>query len=117
MSQLSQSRIPENLVANIVDKTFFLDNISENMIDTTKSMGANEKAYGAKLVWLIECADSGELVKKLIELHQLGFIFKGGNSGYSAGDMFALLLEKRGLSVKFKEIWSRGPGDWFIIER
>lgn len=117
MSQFNHSRTPHNLVANIVDKTIFLDNISENMIDTAKSMGANETAYGVKLVCLIECADSDELVKKLVELNRLGFIFKGGSSGYSAGDMFALLLEKSGLSVKFKEIWSRGPGNWFIIER
>ena len=117
MKQFDQPRTPQNLVANIVDKTIYLDNIFDQMIDTAKGMGAFQTAYGVKLVWLIECADNGELVKKLLELNRLGFIFKGGNSGYSAGDVFALLLEKRGLSVKFKEIWSRAPGDWFIIER
>ena len=117
MKQLDQSRTPQNLVANIVDKTVYLERMTSRMIVVVKEMGAFQTNYGSELVWLIECPDKDMLIKTLLELNQLGFIFAGGSSGYSAGDIFALHLEKRGVSVTFKEIWSRGPGDWFIVER
>lgn len=117
MSQLNPFRSPENLVANIVGNEICLENMSNQMIDTVKGKGAFQTAYGTDLIWLIQCADEEELIKTLQELNRLGFLFIGGPSGYPAADMFALLLAKKKLSVKFKEIRSRGPGDWYIIER
>lgn len=117
MNNINQSRTPQNLVANIVDKTVYLEYMTSRMIVVAKELGAFQTNYGSELVWLIECSDKDVLIKTLLELNQLGFIFAGGTSGYSAGDIFSLILEKRGLSVKFKEIWSRRPGDWYIIER
>lgn len=117
MSQFSQSRNPQNLVSNIVGKKIYLEDMSKQIIDTVKRIGAFQMAYADKLVWLIECADEDELIGKLQELNRLGFIFEGGHSGYPPSDVFSLLLEKRNLSVKFKEVRWRGPGDWFIIER
>lgn len=117
MSQFDQARSPQNLVANIVGKKIYLKNMSSQMIEMAKGMGAFQSAFGAELVWLIECADEDELIKTLQELNRLGFIFEGGHSGYSAADMFELLLEKKKLSDQFKEVQWRGPGDWFIIER
>jgi hypothetical protein len=116
MSQFDY-RTPQNLVANIVGKEICLENMSNQMIDTVKGMGAFRMAYGTELIWLIECADDDEFIKTLQELNRLGFLFEGGPAGYPAADVFALLLEEKKLSIKFKEIRWRGPGDWFIIER
>jgi hypothetical protein len=117
MSQFEQPHSPQNLVANIVGKRIYLENLSDQIINIVKRMGAFQMAYGADLIWLIECAGEDELVKTLLELNRLGFIFIGGHSGYPAADMFAFLLKRNKLSATFKEILSRGPGDWFIIER
>jgi hypothetical protein len=104
-------------VANIVGKEIYFENMSSQMIETVKGMGAFQRPVGAELVWLIECADEEELIQTLQELNRLGFLFEGGHSGYPAADMFAFLLERKKLSAKFKEVRWRGPGDWFIIER
>lgn len=117
MSQFDQSRTPQNLVANIVGEKIYLENMSNQMIETVKGMDAFQMAYGAKLIWLIECADEDALIKTLQELNRLGFLFVGAPAGYPAADMFAFLLERKKLRAKFKEIRSRGPGDWFIIDR
>lgn len=66
---------------------------------------------------LVECIDNTELFKMLLELNQLDFVVKGGVLGYSADDIFSLILEKKKLNVKFKETWFRGLSDWFSIER
>lgn len=117
MSQFDQSCIPLNLVANVVGNKIYLENMSSQMIETVKGMGAFQMAYRGELIWLIGCADEDELIKTLQELNRLGFIFEGSPEGYPAADMFAFLLERKNLSAKFKEIRSRGPSDWFIIER
>ncbi len=117
MSQFDQSRTPQNIVANIVGKKIYLEDMSNQMIETVKGMGAFQRAFQAELVWLIECADEEELIQTLQELNRLGFLFAGAPAGYPAADVFALLLEKKKLRAKFKEIRSRGPCDWFIIER
>jgi hypothetical protein len=117
MSQFDQSHTPPNVVVNIVGENIYLEDVSNQMIETIKRMGAFQMAFGAKLVWLIECADEDKLVKTLQELNQLGFLFVGAPAGYPAADMFAFLLERKKLRAKFKEIRSRGPGDWFIIDR
>ena len=117
MSQFKQSNNPQNLISNIVGKKIYLENISAQMIDSLKEMGAFQMAYRDKLIWLIQCADRDVLIKTLQELNHLGFLFVGGNSGYSAVDTFTLLLNEKNLNVKFKEVWWRSPSDWFIIER
>lgn len=117
MSQFEQPHSPKNLVANIVSKKIYLEDISNQMVDTVKRMGAFQIAYGTMLIWLIECADEDVLIKTLQELNRLGFFFAGGPSGYPAADMFAFLLERKNIGANFKEIRWRGPGDWFIIER
>lgn len=116
MNRFSPST-PKNLVIGIIGRKVHVDNMSGQMIETAKRMGAFQMAVGDELVWLIECADEDELMKILRELNQLGFIFVGAPAGYPAADMFAFLLERKNLSAKFKEIRWRGPGDWFIIER
>ncbi len=110
-------RTPQNLVANIVGKKIYLENMSSQMIETAKEMGAFQKAYGTELIWLIECVDKEELIQILQELNHLGFIFEGSPTGYPAADVFALILEEKKLNTNFKEIRWRGPNDWFIIER
>lgn len=115
--QTAKSVYPQNIVANIVGKKVYLKNMSNQIIEVVKGMGAFQMAYGSELIWLIECADEDVLIKTLRGLNQLGFLFVGGHSGYPAADMFAFLLEKKNLSDKFKEIMWRKPGDWFIIER
>ena len=117
MKQHDQSSNPQNIVSNIVGKKIYLENMGSQIIDVIKGMGAKQMAYGAKLIWLIECADENELIKTLRELNQQGFLFEGGSSGYPAVDVFALLLDKKGVKEKFKEVRWRGPGNWFIIER
>jgi hypothetical protein len=116
MNRFSPST-PKNLVANIVGQKIYLENMSDEMIETVKGMGAFQMAYRTELIWLIECADEDEVIKTLQELNRLGFLFAGAPAGYPAADMFAFLLERKRLSVNFKEIRSRGPGEWFIIER
>ncbi len=117
MSQFNQSRNPQNLVANIVGEKIYLKNMSSQMIETVKGMGAFQMAFGAELVWMIECADEDALIKTLQELNRLGFLFVGSPSGWPAADVFGDLLEKKKLDDKFKEVQWRGPGDWLIIER
>jgi len=117
MSQFDQPRFPQNLVANIVGKKIYLENMSNQMIEAVKGMGAFQMVYKGELIWLIECADEDELIKTLQKLNRLGFLFEGGSSGYPAADMFAFLLERKKLNANFKEIRGRGHGDWFIIER
>ncbi len=117
MSQHDQSSNPQNIVSNIVGKKIYLGNMIDPTIDVVKEMGAKQMAYGAKFIWLIECADENDLLKTLQELNQQGFLFEGGSSGYPAADVFALLLDKKKLNDEFKEVRWRGPGDWFIIKR
>ncbi len=116
MSQFD-ARTPQNLVANIVGKKIYLENMSSQMIETAKGMGAFQMTVRTELVWLIECSDEEDLIQTLQELNHLGFIFEGAPTGYPAADMFAFLLERKKLNAKFKEIRWRGPGDWFITER
>lgn len=116
MNQSNQTK-PKNLVGNIVDKVIYLENTSNQMADIVKKMGAVQKVIETDLFWVIECDDKDVLIKTLLELNRLGFLFVGGHVGYSAADIFALLLEKKGLNKEYKEVRWRGPGDWFIIER
>lgn len=117
MSQFNQSHIPQNFVGAIVGRRVSLRNMSSQMIETVKGMGAFQIPAGTEMVWVFECVDDDELVQTLQELNRLGFLFAGGPSGWPAADMFALLLERKKLSARFKEITWRGPGDWYIIER
>ena len=110
MNRFSQST-PKNLVISITGKKVHVENMSDQMIEIVKRMGAFRMTAGDELVWLIECADENELIKALQELNRLGFLFIGGPSGYPAADMFVFLLERKKLSAKFKEIRWRGPGD------
>jgi len=77
MNQFSPST-PKNLVANIVGKKIYVENMSDEMIETVKGMGAFRIAYRAELIWLIECADEDDVIKTLQELNRLGFLFVGG---------------------------------------
>ena len=117
MSTFNQSRILQNLVANIDGKKIYLRNMSDQMIDTIKGMGAFRMAFGTELVWLIECADEDEPTKTLQELNRLGFLFVGEPTCWPPAAVFAFFLEKNKLNDKFKEVRWRGPKDWFLIER
>ena len=72
MSQINKPLSPQNLVANIVDKTVYLERMTSRMIVVVKEMGAFQTNYGSELVWLIECPDKDMLIKTLLELNQLG---------------------------------------------
>ena len=116
MSQFDY-RIPNNRVVGIIGRKIYLEDMSSQMIDIVKRLGAFQRPIGTDLVWMIKCSDDDELMKTLQELNRLGFFFDGANTGWSPADVFADFIERKKLSVKFKEIRSRGPGDWFIVER
>ncbi|HKI54987.1 MAG TPA: hypothetical protein VJ987_12745 [Anaerolineales bacterium] len=104
MNLQNQSSNPQNIVSNIVGKKIYLENMTTPMIDVVKEVGAKQMAYGAKLIWLIECADENGVIETLRELNQQGFLFEGGSSGYPAADVFALLLDKKKLKENFREV-------------
>jgi hypothetical protein len=116
MNQFTQSHNPQNLVANIVRNKIYFKNTSIQMTEAIKETGASQMTFGTELVWVIECIDKEVAIKTLQKLNGLGFLFVGGNSGYSVVDIFAFLLEEKKLNDKFKEVWWHGPGDWFIVE-
>lgn len=117
MSQFNQSLNPQNLIVDILGDKVHTRNISSQMLETIKGMGASQRAFGADVVWMFECANDDELVQTLRELNRLGFLFVGSPSGWPAADVFSDLLEKKNLKDKFKEVRWRKPGDWYIIER
>ena len=114
---MNQTSDPKNIVANIAGKKIYLDDVSSEVINVIKELGAFQMAYGSELIWQIKCTDEGEVIKTLQELNLQGFLFAGGPAGSPAADVFALLLKKKSLSHQFREVRWRGPGDWFIIKR
>ncbi len=108
---------PQNLVVNILDDKIYLRNMSSEMIDAVKKIGAFQKQIAGEPVWLISCTDDDELAKKLHNLNSLGFLFVGEPAGWPPAEVFDYMRKKGLLRDKFKEVQWRGPGDWFIIER
>jgi hypothetical protein len=108
---------PQNLVVNILGEKIYLKNMSSQMIDAIRELGAFQKEIAGEQVWLINCIDDEELTKKLHELNRMGFLFVGESAGWPPAEVFDYFRKKKLLSGKFKEVQWRGPGDWFIIER
>lgn len=117
MKQFNQPRIPQNLIVNIIGEKIYLKNLSDEMTEAIKIMKASQTAFSNDLLWLIECVNEEDVIKTLLELNRLGFLFTGGPAGYPAADVFEFLLERNNLTANFREVRWRGPGDWYIIER
>jgi len=117
MSRSEQSPKPQNLVLDILNHKIYLENMSSQMVDVVREIGAFQKEIAGQSVWLINYADDNELAKRLHELNSLGFLFVGEPAGWPPAEVFDHIRKKGLSSDKFKEVRWRGPGDWFIIER
>ena len=117
MNKSEDNSNPRNLVLDILGHKIYLENMSSEMIDAVKELGAFQKQIAGEPVWLINCADDQELVKKLHELNSLGFLFVGEPAGWPPAEVFDYFRKKKLLSEKFKEVRWHEPGDWFIIDR
>jgi len=74
-------------VEQITGEKIYLENMSEQMINVVRDMGAYQMTYEDGLIRQIECVNERQMTQSLQELNQLGFIFIGGLAGYPAADM------------------------------
>jgi len=117
MSKSHQPPAPQNLVLDILNHKIYLENMTSQMIEAVKELGAFQKEVAGEPIWLINYDDDADLAKKLYELNNLGFLFVGEPGGWPPAEIFKKLREKKLTEGNFKEVRWRGLGDWFIIER
>jgi len=117
MSQYKQPHSPQNYVADILNHKIYLNNISDQVIDAIKEIGAFQDEITGQPVWLIHYGNDKELAEKLHELNKLGFLFVGEPAGWPPAEVFDHIRKKNLLSDNFKEVRWRGPGDWYILDR
>lgn len=117
MSKDEQRPSPQNLVVNILNHKVYLQNISADVMDAIKEIGAIEYEIAGRPVCSVEYSDDHELAKKLHHLNRLGFLFVGEPAGWPPAEIFDHIREKGLLREKFREISWRSPGDWFVVQR
>jgi hypothetical protein len=68
--------VPANVSLILLD-TIRLENVTNDLIDSLKDLGAKESTVNDGLFWIIPFGDDNDLAKKLQLLNKLGVLFAG----------------------------------------
>lgn len=117
MSSNVTNVFPNNYVSLISKDQIHLENVSDNVVSSVKAINAKSDELEGRIIWKTAFFNKIEMVDRLKELNELGFLFAGGAHGWPPAEIVADLREKKLLKGNFKEVRWRGPGDWFVIER
>jgi hypothetical protein len=107
--------VPAN-VSLILRDTIRLENVTKDLIDSLKDLGAKESIVNDEVFWIIPFGDDNDLAQDLQFLNKLGVLFAGEPSGWAPAAIFEDLRERKLLDGSFKEISWTGPGKWFVRE-
>ncbi|HEU0295798.1 MAG TPA: hypothetical protein VFR47_23875 [Anaerolineales bacterium] len=108
---------PPPNVSVILADTIRLENVSNDLIDSLKDLGAKESTINDEVVWIIDFGDDNDLATKLQALNKMGVLFVGEPSGWPPAAIFTDLRERKLLEGTFKEISWRGPRKWLVHEK
>ena len=108
--------VPANVSLILLD-TIRLENVTNDLIDSLKDLGAKESTVNDELFWIMPFGDDNDLAKKLQLLNKLRVVFAGEPSGWAQAAIFEDLRERKLLHGSFKEISWTGPGKWFVREK
>ena len=109
--------MPPPNVSLISTDTIRIENVSNNLLDSLKNLGAKENTINNEAVWSIHFGDDNDLAEKLQQLNKLGVLFAGEPSGWPPAAIFEDLRERKLVDGSFKEISWTGPGKWFVREK
>ena len=109
--------MPPPNVSLISTDTIRIENVSDNLLDSLKNLGAKESTTNNEAVWIIHFGDDNDLAEKLQLLNQLGVLFAGEPSGWPPAAIFEDLRERKLVDGSFNEISWTGPGKWFVREK
>ena len=109
--------MPPPNVSLISTDTIRIEDVSNNLLDSLKNLGAIESAIYNEAVWIIHFGDDNDLAEKLQLLNRLGVLFVGEPFGWPPAAIFEDLRERKLLDGSFKEISWTGPGKWSVREK
>jgi hypothetical protein len=104
-------------VSLISTDTIRIEDVSNNLLDSLKNLGAIESAIYNEAVWIIHFSDDNDLAEKLQLLNRLGVLFVGEPSGWPPAAIFEDLRERKLVDGNFKEISWTGSGKWLVREK
>ena len=73
---------PMNCVSLISKDLIYLESVSEDVIKAVAAINARIDVLEGRTIWKIFYSNKLELVEKLRELNELGFLFAGGPHGW-----------------------------------
>jgi hypothetical protein len=105
--------LPENFVSLILNGEIRLENVTADLEDRLRVLGARRVVEGGE-TWSIPYETDEELAKLFAQLNQLKVLFVDQPAGWPPAAIFRDLRKRGLIGGSFKTVSWRGPGKWFV---